>query len=70
MVLFAKWAFVSEWYDNRKKLSSNLHMLLRERIDKVNPRRKLTAEEAKRLSKLEVIADKLRRGENLQNRQL
>ena len=45
-------------------------MLLRERIDKVNPRRKLTAEEAKRLSKLEVIADKLRRGENLQNRQL
>ena len=70
MFLFAKWAFVSEWYDNRKKLSSNLHTLLRERIDKVNPRRKLTAEEAKRLSKLEVIAAKLRRGENLQNRQL
>jgi len=45
-------------------------MLLREPIDKANPRRKLTVEEAKRLSKLEVIADKLRRGENVQNRQL
>ena len=28
------------------------------------------AEEAKRLAKLEAIADKLKRGENVQNRQL
>jgi len=44
--------------------------LLQERIDKANPRRKLTAEEAKRLNKLGGIADKLRSGENVQNRQL
>jgi hypothetical protein len=35
-----------------------------------NPRRKLTVIETKRLSKLETIADKLKRGENVQNRQL
>jgi hypothetical protein len=44
--------------------------LLQERIDKANPRRTLTAEEQKRLSKLEGIVDTLRRGENVQNRQL
>jgi len=44
--------------------------LLQERIEKANPRRQLTAEETKRLNKLEVIADKLKRGENVQNRQL
>jgi len=44
--------------------------LLQERIEKANPRRKLTVEETKRLSKLETIADKLKRGENVQNRQL
>ena len=45
-------------------------MLLQERIETANPRRELTTEERKRLNKLEVIADKLRRGENVQNRQL
>jgi hypothetical protein len=44
--------------------------LLKERIEKANPRRKLSVEEHKRLSKLEAIAEKLRRGENVQNRQL
>ena len=44
--------------------------LLQERIEKANPRRKLTIEEVKRLAKLETIADKHRRGENVQNRQL
>ena len=44
--------------------------MLRERIEKANPRRNLTAEETKRLAKLESIADKLKRGENVQNRQL
>ena len=33
-------------------------------------RRQLIAEETGRLSKLEAIADKLKRGENVQNRQL
>jgi len=53
-----------------KKPNRNLHKLLQERIKKINPRRELTAEEAKRLNKLEAIADKLKRGENVQNRQL
>jgi hypothetical protein len=61
---------MSEWLDNQKKQSSNFRRLLQERIEKANPRRELTAEEAKRLARLEAIADKLRRGENVQNRQL
>ena len=61
---------MSEWLDNQKKQSSNFRKLLQERIEKANPRRKLTTEETKRLRKLEGIADKLKRGENVQNRQL
>ena len=60
---------MSEWYDNHQKLSSNLHKLLQERVDKANPRSKLTSEEEKRLSKLEVISAKITRGENVQNLQ-
>ena len=59
-----------EWLDNQKKQSSSIRQLLQERIEKANPRRKLDADEAKRLAKLETIADKLKRGENVQNRQL
>ena len=61
---------MSEWYDSQKQSSRNFHELLQERIDKANPRRELTALETKRLNKLGGIADKLRRGENVQNRQL
>ena len=53
-----------------KKPRSNFQKFLQERIEKANPRRELTAEETKRLQKLEAIADKLKRGENVQNRQL
>ena len=61
---------MSEWLDNQKQSSSNFRKLLQERIEKANPRRELTAEESKRLNKLEAIAEKLKRGENVQNRQL
>ena len=61
---------MSEQLDNQKKPISNFHKLLKERIEKANPRRELTIEETKRLRNLEGIADKLRRGENVQNRQL
>ena len=61
---------MSEWFDSQKKTNSDLQKLLKERIDKAYPRRELTTEETKRLSKLEGIADKLRRGVNVQNRQL
>jgi hypothetical protein len=44
---------VSEWYDSQKKPSNNFHQLLQERIKSSNPRRNLTAEESKHLSKLE-----------------
>ena len=61
---------MSEWFDNQKKPSDNFRELLRERVDEANPRRELTAEETKSLNKLEAIAAKLKRGENVQNRQL
>ena len=61
---------MSEWYASQKKPSSNFRKLLQEHIEKTNPRRKLSTDEAMRLGKLEGIADKLRRGENVQNRQL
>ncbi|MCE2571585.1 hypothetical protein [Motilimonas eburnea] len=53
-----------------KKQSSNFRKLLQERIQNANPSRELTADESKRLKKLEGIADKLKRRENVQNRQL
>ena len=61
---------MSEWLDNQKQSISNISKLLQERIDKANPRRELTAQETKRLEKLAAIAEKLKRGENVQNRQL
>ena len=61
---------MSEWFDSQKQSCNNFPKLLQERIEKANPRRELTAEETKRLAKLEIIAEKLKRGENVQNRQL
>ena len=61
---------MSEWLDKQKRSIGNVRKLLHERMEKANPRRKLTSEETKRLAKLEAIADKLKRGENVQNRQL
>jgi len=55
---------------NQKNSCRNSLNFLQERIEKTNPRRKLSAEETKRLNKLEAIAAKLRSGENVQNRQL
>jgi len=40
---------MSEWNDNQNQSISGIHQLLQERIEKTNPRRKLTAEETKRL---------------------
>ena len=61
---------MSEWLDNQKQSSSNFRKLLQARFEKANPRRELTSEETKRLNKLEAIAEKLKSGENVQNRQL
>ena len=58
---------MGEWLDNQKQSNSSIRQLLKKRIEKANPRRKPSAEETKRLSKLEAIADKLKRGENVQS---
>ena len=61
---------MSEWFTNQKKPTTDFSKLLQERFNKANPRRQLTTDETKRLDKLEAIADKLKRGINVQNRQL
>ena len=61
---------MSEWCDSQKKPNGNFQKSLQERLDKTNPRRKLAKDETTKLAKLEGIADKLKRGENVQNRQL
>jgi hypothetical protein len=61
---------MSEWYNSQKKPSIDFRKLLQERLDKINPRRKLTKDEATKLAKLEGIAEKLKRGEYVQNCQL
>ena len=61
---------MSEWLDKQKQSISSIHQLLQERNESVNPRHELTAEETNRLNKLEGMAAKLKRGENVQNRQL
>jgi hypothetical protein len=47
---------MSGWYDSQNKPRRNFRQLLQKRIDEANPRRKLTAQEAKRRKKLETIA--------------
>ena len=59
---------MSEWYNSQKKPSSNFRKLLQERIDKANLSRKLVKDETTKLAKLEGIVEKLKRGENVQNR--
>ena len=61
---------MSEWYDSQKKPNGNFRKLLQERLDKTNARRKLEQDETIRLAKLEGLVEKLRRRENVQNRQL
>ena len=60
---------MSEWFDKQMQSSSNFRKLLQERTEKTYPRRELTADETKRLKKLQAITDKLKRGENVQNPQ-
>ena len=61
---------MSEYNVSQKKPKGDYRKLLQERIDKAYPRLTLTAEEQKRLAKLEGIVGTLKRGENVQNRQL
>ena len=61
---------MSKWYYCQQKPIVDFQKLLQERLDKVNPPRRLAKDEAIKLAKLEGIAGKLKRGENVQNRQL
>ena len=61
---------MSEWYNSQKKPKGNFRKLLQERINKANSRSKLVKNETTKLVKLEGIVEKLKRGENVQNRQL
>jgi hypothetical protein len=58
---------MSEWLDSQQNSFNNFRQLLQERLAKENPRRRLTAEETKRLNKLQAIAEKLKRDENVQS---
>jgi len=58
---------MSEWYGNQKESNSSIFQVLQEGTKKTNPSRQLTTEEARRLNKLQAIADKLKRGENVQS---
>jgi len=61
---------MNEWYDSQKKPNNNFSQLMQQRFQKKNPRRKLTAEEIKRLAKLEGMVERLKRGKNVQDRQI
>ena len=54
----------------QKKPIVDFRKLLQKRLDKVDIRRKLAKDETTTLVKLERIAEKLKHGENVQNRQL
>ena len=58
---------MGNWYDNQKQSNSSILQLLQKRMAEANPRREQTALENRRLNKLEAIAEKLKRGENVQS---
>ena len=61
---------MSEWLDNQQKPNGTFRKLLQERVEKSNPRRESTVEEQSWQTKLQTIAEKLKRRENMQNCQL
>ncbi len=60
---------MSEWYDNQIKPNTDWRKKLAERMAR-RKRRNLTKNEKKRLEKLEGMCHQLKRGKNVQNRQL
>ena len=55
----------SELQNMQQKPIVDFRKFLQERLDKTNPRRQLAKDETKKLVKLESIAEKLKRGENV-----
>ena len=56
---------MSEWDDNSRKSNGKFQKLLQERINIVNPSDKPTAEEKKRLNKVESTTAWLKRIKNM-----
>lgn len=53
---------MSEWYDSQRKATSNFPDLIKQKIERAKPRRKLTAEELKdKSSELKCYEGKWRR---------
>ena len=65
MQKYGSQVLVGEWLDNQNNSSSSLCKSLQERSENASPHRKLITEERKRLNKLDTIAGKLKRGENV-----
>lgn len=62
---------MTEWQDSQSSSRAGLQQRLRALIDDEKPaRRQLSSDEQTRLNKLENILEQMRRGENVQNRQL
>lgn len=62
---------MSEWHDSQKKTSGDFRNFLQEHLDNVNARHKeLKTEATTKLAELKSITPELKRGENVQNRQL
>jgi len=53
---------MSDWFDKQKQSSSSFRELLKDRIEKANPRRQLTSEDSKRLTKLANTHPAVRQG--------
>ncbi len=58
----------NELQNMQQKPIVDFRKFLQKRLDKVNPRHKLTKFETKKIAKLKGIMEKLKRGENGQNR--
>lgn len=62
---------MTEWQDSQSSSRAGLQQRIRALIDAAKPeRRQLSADEQTRLNKLENMLEQMRRGENVQNRQL
>ena len=61
---------MSEWQDMQQKPNTKLRDLLKNKKAKTRKLSELSKTEQNRLAKLNALLDELRRGENVQNRQL
>ena len=61
---------MSEWQDMQQKPNTKLRDLLKSKKTETRKQSELSKTEQNRLAELNLVLDELRRGENVQNRQL